>query len=121
MDVLDRPADLARRVRRRIGLVKNVTTTGKAPLDVVSVVLSALAFGGIVYGLSSIGHSSEESAVPVWVPLAVGTAALIVFVLRQISRQADGRALLDLRPFSTPAFSLGLGMLAISMMSLFGA
>ncbi|WP_082900162.1 DHA2 family efflux MFS transporter permease subunit [Rhodococcus phenolicus] len=102
-------------------LVKNVTTTGKAPLDVVSVVLSALAFGGIVYGLSSIGHSSEESAVPVWVPLAVGTAALIVFVLRQISRQADGRALLDLRPFSTPAFSLGLGMLAISMMSLFGA
>ena len=102
-------------------LVKNVTTTGKAPLDVVSVVLSALAFGGIVYGLSSIGHSSEESVVPVWVPLVVGAAALIVFVLRQISRQADGRALLDLRPFSTPAFSLGLGMLAISMMSLFGA
>ncbi len=44
-----------------------------------------------------------------------------MFVLRQISRQSDGRALLDLRPFSTPAFSLGLGMLVISMMALFGA
>ncbi|MFZ2529358.1 MAG: DHA2 family efflux MFS transporter permease subunit [Rhodococcus sp. (in: high G+C Gram-positive bacteria)] len=102
-------------------LVRNVTTTGAAPLDVVSVVLSALAFGGIVYGLSSIGHSANESRVPVWIPLVVGVAALIVFVLRQLSRQGDGRALLDLRPFTTPAFSLGLGMLAISMMSLFGA
>ncbi len=27
-------------------LVKNVTTTGRAPLDAISVVLSALAFGG---------------------------------------------------------------------------
>ena len=53
--------------------------------------------------------------------LVVGAAALVVFVLRQLSRQGDGRALLDLRPFTTPAFSLGLGMLAISMMSLFGA
>jgi len=102
-------------------LVKNVTTTGKAPLDVISVVLSALAFGGIVYGLSSIGHAAEDSQVPAWVPLAVGVVALAVFVVRQLSRQSDGRALLDLRPFSTPAFSLGLGMLVISMMALFGA
>lgn len=102
-------------------LVKNVTTPRRTPLDVVSVVLSVFAFGGIVYGLASIGQSAEGVGVPAWIPLSVGMAALIVFVLRQISRQNAGRALLDLRPFATPTFSIGLGMLAISMMTLFGA
>lgn len=102
-------------------LVKNLTTTGAAPFDGLSVILSVFAFGGIVYGLGSIGHSAEGSGVPVWIPLVVGVVALVVFVLRQLSRQEDGRALLDLRPFLTPTFSIGLAMLAISMMALFGA
>lgn len=102
-------------------LVKNLTTTGAAPFDGLSVVLSVFAFGGIVYGLGSMGHSAEGSGIPAWAPLAVGVLALVVFVLRQLSRQEDGRALLDLRPFLTSTFSIGLGMLAISMMALFGA
>ncbi|WP_024795909.1 DHA2 family efflux MFS transporter permease subunit [Tomitella biformata] len=102
-------------------LVKNVTTPSRTPLDVMSVVLSVFAFGGIVYGLASIGQSSDGAGVPAWIPLSVGMVALVVFVLRQISRQKAGRALLDLRPFATPTFSIGLGMLSISMMALFGA
>ncbi|MBY4128450.1 multidrug efflux MFS transporter [Rhodococcus fascians] len=102
-------------------LVKNVTQTSRPSFDPASVVLSALAFGGIVYGLSSLGHSAEESVVPVWLPLVVGTVALVAFVARQISRQERGGALLDMRPFRTPTFSIGLGMIAISMMALFGA
>lgn len=104
-----------------LALVRNVTETRRAPLDVVSVVASAFAFGGIVYGLSSIGHSAEGAAVPVWIPLGVGLVALTFFVIRQRRRQDAGTALLDLRPFATPAFSVGLGMIAISMMALFGA
>lgn len=102
-------------------LVENLTPTTATTFDALSVVLSALAFGGLVYGLSSIGHSAEESSIPVWIPLAVGALALVVFVLRQLTRQSSGTALLDLRPFATPTFSIGLGMLAISMMALFGA
>ncbi len=102
-------------------LVKNVTPTSKPSFDAASVVLSALAFGGLVYGLSSIGHSAEGSSVPVWIPLVVGAVALAVFVQRQIARQDSDRALLNLRTFSTPTFSIGLGMLTISMMALFGA
>lgn len=102
-------------------LVRNVTEIGRPPLDVLSVVLSVLAFGGIVYGLSSIGQSSGESTVPAWVPLGVGVVALVVFVRRQISRQDDGRALLDMRPFATPVFSIGLATVVVAMMSLFGA
>lgn len=103
-------------------LVENATAASTvAPFDAVSVVLSALAFGGIVYGLGSLGHAAEGTAVPVWIPLGVGIVALVVFVLRQIARQDSGRALLDLRPLRTPTFSIGLGMLSISMMALFGA
>lgn len=102
-------------------LVKNLTTTRAAPFDGFSVVLSAFAFGGIVYGLGSLGHSAEGSGIPVWIPLVVGVVALALFVLRQVLRQQDGRALLDMRPFLTPTFSIGLAMLAISMMALFGA
>ncbi|HEY0853985.1 MAG TPA: MFS transporter, partial [Devosia sp.] len=36
-------------------LLQNVSTPRYAPLDVISVILSALAFGGIVYGLSALG------------------------------------------------------------------
>ncbi|WP_435278762.1 DHA2 family efflux MFS transporter permease subunit [Rhodococcus yananensis] len=102
-------------------LVRNVTEISRPPLDVLSVILSVLAFGGIVYGLSSIGHSSGESSIPAWMPLVVGVVALAVFVRRQITRQGDGRALLDMRPFATPVFSIGLTTVVISMMSLFGA
>ncbi|MGF2049555.1 MFS transporter, partial [Lactococcus lactis] len=35
--------------------IRNLGETREAPIDVVSVVLSALGFGGIVFGLSQIG------------------------------------------------------------------
>ncbi len=55
---------------------------------------------------------------PPWLPLVVGIASLTVFVLRQI-RLGDG-ALLDMRAFRTPAFSLAVALVSVSMMSLFG-
>ncbi|ROS52727.1 DHA2 family efflux MFS transporter permease subunit [Frigoribacterium sp. PhB24] len=99
--------------------VKNVTTPKKVPLDVTSVILSAFAFGGIVFGLSSIGEGAE-AAVPAWVPLAVGVVALAAFVLRQRSLQRRDRALLDLRTFSSRTFTISASVLGVGMIALFG-
>jgi DHA2 family lincomycin resistance protein-like MFS transporter len=100
--------------------VKNVTAQHRVPLDVASIVLSALAFSGLVYGLSSIGESATgETLLPVWLPLVVGAAALVVFVLRQLQLR-DG-ALLDLRAFGSSTFSIAIALMAVSMMTLFGA
>ena len=53
-------------------------------------ILSAFAFGGLVYGLSSFGEvSGTMPAIPPWVPLAVGVVGMVVFVLRQIALQND--------------------------------
>ncbi|MDN4173279.1 MDR family MFS transporter [Nocardioides sp. SOB77] len=99
--------------------VRNVTEPRAIPVDVLSVVLSALAFGGLIYGLSSIGESAAgHTPVPVWLPLVVGGAALAAFVARQLTLRE--RALLDLRTFATRTFSVAVLLVAVSMMALFG-
>lgn len=101
--------------------VPNVNETRRISLDGISVVLSALGFSGVVYGLSSLGESAGEATLmPPWIPIAVGVVALAVFVLRQLRLQRDDRAFLDLRTFRSVQFTTSLIMLAVAMMSLFG-
>ncbi len=96
--------------------------TRPVPLDVASLVLSALAFAGIVFGLSSLGGAVHgEAPVPPWVPVLVGVVALAVFVLRQLRLQREDRALLDLRPFTHRSFVVALLLVLLAMMALFGA
>ena len=100
--------------------MQNVTTPRYAPVDVISVILSALAFGGIVYGLSAFGEPPEAHVVSPYVPLLVGIAAMAVFIARQLILARQERALLDLRTFQSVNFSISVGMMAIAMMALFG-
>src|SRR4051812_30838765 len=52
----------------------------QVPLDVPSVLLSAIGFGGVLYGLSSTGEpAGAEPPVPPWVSIVVGVVALAVF------------------------------------------
>jgi DHA2 family lincomycin resistance protein-like MFS transporter len=101
-------------------LMKNVTTPTKTPIDVLSVVLSALGFGGLVYGLSNLGASGGIASVSGWLPLAVGALGLALFILRQLALQRRDGALLDLRVFTSRTFTFAILMMAISMMALFG-
>jgi DHA2 family lincomycin resistance protein-like MFS transporter len=100
--------------------IENVTTPRYAPLDFASVVLSVLAFGGTVYGISGLGVPAETRTLPVAIPLAVGAVAMAAFVLRQISLQRTNGALLDLRTFGSRTYTLSVLLMAIMMMSLFG-
>ena len=101
--------------------MQNVTTPRYAPLDILSVIISALAFGGLVYGLSTLGDvAGEGSGLPGWVPVVVGALAMAAFIWRQLLLQAADRALLDLRTFASKNFTIAVTMMAISMGSLFG-
>ncbi|GAB3562165.1 DHA2 family efflux MFS transporter permease subunit [Amycolatopsis endophytica] len=90
------------------------------PLDVPSVLLSALGFGGVLYGLAAVGESGGHHAVPPWVPIVVGLAALTVFTWRQTRLQRDDRALLDLRPFTHRSFVIALTLTALLFVCLLG-
>jgi DHA2 family lincomycin resistance protein-like MFS transporter len=101
--------------------IANVGVLRYAPLDVASVILSALGFGGIVYGLSSFGETSgEPGPVPGWTVLVVGAVAMAIFILRQVRLQRLDRALLDLRTFASANFTIAIAMMAVCMASLFG-
>lgn len=101
--------------------VPNISEPRKAPLDVLSVILSAFAFGGIVYGLSALGAAAEGSAlVPAWIPIAVGAVFLVLFVLRQLVLQRGDRALLDLRTFRSRTFTMSIVLFVVMMVALFG-
>ena len=104
--------------------IKNVTTPSKAPLDVLSIVLSAFGFGGLVYGLSNLGGEASHAAAsvfPAWLPLAVGAVSIALFIMRQLALQKRDSALLDLRTFTSPVFTVSVVMMAISMMAMFGS
>ncbi len=101
--------------------MKNVSEPRSTPLDFISVILSALAFGGIVYGLSSFGEAASatgEGGMSPWIPLGVGLVTMVLFVFRQFSLQ--DKALLDLRAFAIRNYTLSVVMMAIAMMALFG-
>ncbi|WP_370938283.1 MDR family MFS transporter [Amycolatopsis sp. cg13] len=94
--------------------------TRPVPLDVLSVILSAVGFGGVLYGLSSAGESAETALVPPWLPIVVGVVSLAVFGWRQLRLQRRDRALLDLRPFTHRSFVVALTLSALLFMCLIG-
>lgn len=107
-----------------IGILRipNVSEPQKKPLDVLSVILAALGFGGLVYGLGSLGAAAEgNAAVSPWVPLIGGLVFLGAFVARQLVLQRTDRALLDLRTFCARSFSLSIVLYFVTTLSLFGA
>jgi DHA2 family lincomycin resistance protein-like MFS transporter len=100
--------------------IENVTTPRDAPLDLVSVVISILAFGGTVYGLSLLGVPRAPGQPPAWASLVVGGVAMTVFALRQLKLQRTNSALLDLRVFASRNFRVCLLMMMLLMLTLFG-
>jgi DHA2 family lincomycin resistance protein-like MFS transporter len=109
--------------------VENVSEPKRVPLDVLSVILSAFGFGGLIYGLSRIGESgpadataAEQSAaaMPMWIALAVGVLGLGTFIWRQLRLQRRDNALLDLRTFRSGNFSISMVVMVVSMVALFG-
>ena len=92
-----------------------------APIDVPSVILSVLGFGGLVFGLSSLGGATGQGVpTTLIVTLATGAVGLALFVWRQLVLQRSDRALLDLRTFRNPTFAVSVVMFVVSMMALFG-
>ncbi|GAA1727517.1 DHA2 family efflux MFS transporter permease subunit [Microbacterium paludicola] len=108
-------------------LLTNLGETTRAPLDVLSVVLSALAFGGIVFGLSQAGggsHGAEATAaMPAGVAFAIIGGAVVMlglFVWRQIALQRVDDALLDLRVFASRNFTFAIVVMGILSLAMFG-
>jgi len=101
--------------------VTNVTDPRTVSIDVLSVILSAVAFSGLIYGLSSLGEStSGEVLIAPAIPITAGAISLALFIIRQLKLQKTDRALLDLRTFAAPGFAISISLMMVMMAALFG-
>jgi DHA2 family lincomycin resistance protein-like MFS transporter len=101
-------------------LVPILNEPRRVELDGWSIPLAAAGFGGLVYGLSLVGNP----LIPAWelgVALGVGALSLTGFIIRQLILQRRDAALLDLRTFTYPTFTIAVSIMAIVMMVLFGS
>ena len=82
--------------------LKNVSETNPIKVDVLSVLLSTLGFGGILFGFSEAGNKGWTSN-EVVLSLMMGALGLVLFIWRQL---VSKNPLLDLRTFTYNMFSL---------------
>ena len=100
----------------------NVGETMHAPIDALSIVLSAFGFGGLVFGLSQIGGMGNGASwMPMAIALAVGVVGLGLFLWRQVALQKEDDALLDLRVFASRDFSLSMAQMFLLSLAFFGS
>jgi len=92
--------------------MQNVSTLTKPKIDVLSIVLSTIGFGGIVYGFSSAGEHGWTSTIVIS-SIIVGLVALLLFSLRQFKMK---QPMLDLRVFKYPMFTIGVLSVFVTFM-----
>ncbi|WP_350352738.1 MDR family MFS transporter [Microbacterium sp. A8/3-1] len=98
----------------------NLGETRRVPLDVLSIPLAALGFGGIVFGLSQFGGEGGSGETTGIIALVVGAVTLGLFVWRQLLLQRIDDALLDLRVFRAGNFTFAVIIMTILALSMFG-
>ncbi|WP_232696904.1 DHA2 family efflux MFS transporter permease subunit [Brevibacillus daliensis] len=96
--------------------LRNITETKKVKIHIPSIILSTIGFGGLVYGFSTAGKEAGWGNPIVWVSLAIGIVALILFVRQQNKMDSP---MLNMKPFTLPVFSKSTLLMFFTMMILF--
>ena len=92
-----------------IPLMQNVGTLKNPRLDVLSVVLSTVAFGGLLFGFSNASDQGWGSPMVI-VPALIGAVALVFFVRRQLRLETP---MLELRCLKTKNFLVAALIVAL--------
>uniref|UniRef100_UPI003100D673 DHA2 family efflux MFS transporter permease subunit n=1 Tax=Neorhizobium sp. EC2-8 TaxID=3129230 RepID=UPI003100D673 len=98
-------------------MIRVPSTPRKTKVDGLSVLLSAIGFASLDYGLASFGEASGgHTFVSPWTALGVGIVVVALFAVRQLFLQKSDRALLDMRPFAVRSFAVP-ALLAVFFMT----
>lgn len=98
-------------------VLKNVSTLTKPRIDLLSIGLSTIGFGGIVFGFSKAGELGWSVPVVIWA-IAAGGAAIALFIWRQLLLKEP---VMDLRAFRYPMFALVAVLLFVLLMTFFSS
>lgn len=92
--------------------MQNVSIITKPKIDILSIILSTIGFGGIVYGFSIAGEKGWGSPIVIST-IVIGLLALAIFSIRQLKMKTP---MLDLRAFKYPMFTLGVFSVFVTFM-----
>ncbi len=98
--------------------LRNVTEQTHPKVDFLSFILSALGFGGVVFGASSAGEGGGLANPEVYISLGVGAVSLAFFIRRQLTLREP---MLELRTLRYGMFSLSVATMMGVMMALFAS
>ncbi|MCM3691141.1 DHA2 family efflux MFS transporter permease subunit [Neobacillus niacini] len=84
-------------------------------LDFLSVLLTSVGFGGLLYGFSSAGKQGWDSP-QVYLTIAIGAISLLVSILRQLKQD---QPMLNYRIFRYPMFALSSVISMVLTMAMF--
>lgn len=95
-------------------ILRNVTETRKIKVDILSIILSTLGFGGLLYGFSIAGHSGWFSG-QVGATMIIGLVGLVLFIYRQSRLE---QPILEFKVFKNKVFTVTtiLGMVIFAAM-----
>lgn len=96
-------------------LLRDVKERSAARIDLASVALSSLGFGGLLYGFSSAGSKGWDSF-HVYGALIVGVIALVTFIYRQLHME---RPMLNFKIYRYPMFALSSAISMVVTMAMF--
>jgi len=97
--------------------MKKVVPLTNPRIDYLSIVLSTIGFGGMLYGFSSVGNYGWSDGRVIW-PLIVGCIFIVLFIWRQLVMKEP---MLELKVFKSPIFTLSVVISSIVMMAMIGA
>ncbi|ANK60959.1 multidrug transporter [Loigolactobacillus backii] len=96
--------------------MRKVLQTSHPKIDILSVIVSTIGFGTMLYAFSSVGAKGWGDA-QVYVPLIIGIIFVALFVYRQLHMD---KPLLELRVFRVKAFTLSAILTAVAYMAMMG-
>ncbi|MEH7306802.1 DHA2 family efflux MFS transporter permease subunit [Neobacillus drentensis] len=97
-----------------LAYLPNVNEIRKVSIDGISVILSTIGFGGVVYGVSMAGEFGWTSTSVIG-SIIIGAVALLTFAIRQTKMD---NPMLNLKAFHYPLFVLGVVMSFITFFNM---
>lgn len=91
-------------------VLRDIAERKKATVDLLSVAISLVGLGSLMYGLSEITHDFAPSAIA----LGIGVAMIALFAWRQLVLPEP---LLNIRALGHPRFTLALVLVMVGMMT----